>query len=213
MALADAGSDAVYDGAIADSSLSVDYYRQKVTEFQQTLNSLDTTARAGYSLLEVMPDSAERDSIVESLVEFENKRAEFRIAAEALNAAAAAINAAGGRWPVLSIPTTLQGLGIAPALIAGIAGTVAVIGSMIAWAVAWANAVKIKSQAALDMIESLPADQRAPAVRAAQDVIRASETVDSPLASIATIAKWIALGVAAYFGYQALRDMRGNHGG
>jgi hypothetical protein len=84
---------------------------------------------------------------------------------------------------------------------------------MIAWAVAWANTVKVKSQAALDMIETLPADQRAPAVRAAQDVIRASETVDSPLASIATIAKWIALGVAVYFGYQAFRDMRGNHGG
>jgi hypothetical protein len=176
-----------------------DYYRNKIREFQQTLDSLSQTASQMQQLAAI--DSPERDLIESWLADYESKRWQFVTTAEAVNAAAEAANAAGLRMPVLSIP---QGLAAAPLLVAGVAGAVAVAAGLIAWATERiAQAREIASRMA--MIEDLPEDQRAAALAAEQKIALAQAT-SSPITQIADIVKWVALGVAAFFAFRAWRE-------
>jgi len=200
----DASSGVSYSGDDPNDAFSLEYYRSKVTEFQQTLNGLDLTATLLYDLLDYVPDGPERLKLVGSLDEFYQKRGEFRTTAEGMNALAAVINSAGGRWPVLSIPSTLQGFGALPAVpLAAIAAVVAVIAGLITWAVAWASTVNTQTDRLFDAIGNLPPEQQAAAIDKVQQVQQASASVASPLSDIASIAKWIAIGAAVWFGYQA----------
>lgn len=191
--------------------VTVEYWRQKAGEFQVTMNSVDEIARESYNLLELLPNSPQRDALIAGLDEMEGKRAGLKIAAEGINAAAAVINAAGGRFPVLSLPPAL---GLPPLVMpAAAVGAFTMAAAWIAWAVGWnrGQAAAVREGAAL--LESI-ADPELRSQTAAQvAIIRANTEAaaarsDSPLASIAGVVKWAGIAALAFFAFRAFQAAR-----
>jgi hypothetical protein len=188
-----------YDPESVTRFAEPNYYRDKIREFQQTMNALAETASVMRSLADT--PSPEQDLIQSWLDDYEAKRWQFIAAAESLNAAAQAANALGFRMPVVTVP---QGLAAAPLVIAGVASAVAVAAGLIAWAVdRIAQARAIAQRMAL--IAELPPEKRAEAI-AAEQRIELAQMAASPISRIADIVKWVAIGVAVYFGYQAWKS-------
>lgn len=208
--LGDAGTDnAAYDGVTGDSPsvFSLDYYRQKATEFQTILNQVDATAQAAQNVIDAGIDNDLSNDLVTALSEFDAKKAVFRMTAEAINAAAAFINSAGGRFPSLSIPT---GLGFAPIVLpaAGIAA-IATAATLIVWGVSWINGVKERMRLAQLMSVGTP-EQQAELARSIAVADNAQRTADaSPLSSVASVVKWGAIGLGLWLAYRAWSDRRG----
>lgn len=204
MMLGDAGtdnSDASYGGEVSTSAFSLDYYRQKAREFQSILDEVDGTARAARQAIasDISPElSADLGAL---LSEFDAKKLAFRMAAEGINAGAAVINSAGGRFPSLSIPA---GLGVAPFVIP--VAAIAAIGAaaaLITWGVQWIEGVKQRMLYEQLTSKGTPEQQAdlARALALADSSARASS--ESPLASVAGIVKWGALGLGAFLLWQA----------
>jgi hypothetical protein len=183
------------------SPFAMDYYRQKATEFQATLNALDKGySAANAALASGALDDESQASIVESLDEYEGKRTMLKVTAEAINAGAAVINSLGGRFPQLSLPSTLGALPAVPiALIAAI-GTAA---GLIAWGSQWLTGLNERLKRA-QLIEGATPSQRDALIRAMQTSDAAStEAQSGVLAAIAPAVKWIALGVLGFLAYRA----------
>jgi hypothetical protein len=200
MTLSDAGvsnDDASYTGDTGDSATSLQYYRNKAAEFQTVLIAMDSAASAARTVLSLnIDDDIEAQRIQDRLDEFDQKKYLFRAAAEGINAAAAVINATGGRFAPLSIPS---GLGNVGALIP-IAAIIATAVTLISWAQTW-----IKS---LDLPRTLagisdPAKRDIAAAAAAQSLAAGQAVQDSPMTSLSSIFKWAALAGVAYFAYRA----------
>lgn len=204
-------SDESYTGDNGGSQLSVSYWRDKVREFQSTLNAVDTIAQSSRIVADNVPDSPERDAVLSGLDEFDWKRATLKATAEALNLGAAAINAAGGRFPVLSIPRTL---GLAPFVmpVAAVAA-LTTAAALVAWARSWADVQVARIEEARNLINLIedPEARSAAALAAAgaaSDAARAAAETDSPLASLATIVKVAGFGVLAFLAWRAYTSIR-----
>lgn len=201
--LADAGTGNVTyeDTTDSGSMLSLDYYRNKAREFQVILNQVDETARAaGIAIASGVDDDLTAD-LSGLLAEFDAKKALFRLTAEGINAAAAVINSAGGRFPSLSIPA---GLGFAPFVIpaAGIAA-IATAATLITWGVQWIQGVNERMLYAQLTGKGTP-QQQAELARALALGKQAEQAAQaSPLTSIATVVKWGAIGVGLWLAYRA----------
>jgi hypothetical protein len=190
--------------------LQLDYYRNKVKEFQDILDNMDATAAiARYTIDEdISPELTQ--SLQDYLASYDAKKGEFRVAAEALNFAIAGANAIGGGFPTVNIPAGLAGLGFIPlAAGAAVAGALAVAAALIVWGREWIKGVneRMKQES---LIKSVPEDKRA---ALAQSIVQTDATVKaseaSPLTSIAGIVKWGAIAIAAYFAFQAFNKSRG----
>lgn len=121
--------DASYTGDVSTSPVSLDYYREKARQFQSTLNQLDQGLRAAY-IAEAAHINPEFDAEMRGYInEIEDKKFQLRTTAQAINAGAALINAAGGRFPVLSVPSGLSAFlpAIPVAAIAAIGAATALI--------------------------------------------------------------------------------------
>lgn len=213
-------SDPGYTGSDVDpNSLTrfadLDYYRNKILEFQKAMNAADETIQSLTLLLDqigtfqgpLLPDDQFAiDDARAILDEFNGKKGQFRAAATAINAASETANALGVRMPVVSVPQTLQ---LAPIAIAAIAGAVALGASLIIWL---AGAIPRARAAAgrVAMIESMPAELKAEAIKREQEIALAeAHASESPLVSIAGVVKWVAIGAAIWFGYQAFTKWKG----
>lgn len=199
-------SDVSYTGDTGDSQLSVSYWRDKVREFQSTLNAVDVIAQSSQIVADNVPESSERDAVLAGLDEFAWKRTTFKATAEALNLGAAAINAAGGRFPVLSIP---RSLGLAPFVmpVAAVAA-LTTAAALVAWASAWADVQVARIEEARKTIALIedPAARDAAAIAAAgaaSSAAQAAAATDSPLASIATIVKVAGIGILGFLAWRA----------
>lgn len=196
------GSDAAYTGDTGESSLSLQYYRNKVTEYQNTLNAIDKAANAAMIALDSGALSeADAQALDDSLYEYENNKTKMRLTAEAINAGAAAINSMGGRFPSLSIPT---GLGLLPLAVP--AATIAAIGvaaALVVWGNTWIKGVneRMKRSVVLDAIQD-PGQkaQVAQAIALSDSAVQESEA--SSLSGIASILKWGALAVGGFLIYK-----------
>lgn len=203
--LGDAGtdnSDASYTGDVSTSAFSLDYYRQKAREFQSILNEVDGTARAARQAIDddISPELS--TDLSSMLSEFDSKKLAFRLAAEGINAGAAVINSAGGRFPSLSIPA---GLGFAPFVIPVAAvAAIATAATLIVWGVQWIEGVKQRMLYEQLTSKGTPEQQAslARALALADSSARASS--DSPLASVAGIVKWGAIAAVAWMAYREL---------
>ena len=185
----------------ATSPFAMDYYRQKAVEFQSTLNALDKGySAANAALASGALDDESQAAIFEALDEYEGKRTMLKVTAEAINAGAAVINSLGGRFPQLSLPSTLGALPAVPiALIAAI-GTAA---GLIAWGSQWLTGLNERLKRA-QLIEGATPSQRDALIRAMQTSDAAStEAQSGVLAAIAPAVKWIALGVLGFLAYRA----------
>lgn len=205
--------DVSYAGADpAASALSLDYYREKVREFQTTLTALDAGYAAAENALVNLPlDPETQQGLSDWINEYQGKRWTLKATAEAINMGAAAINAAGGRMPVLSLPQTL---GIAPAIpVAAIVAT-ATAATLILWG---RDALKILRDylARAQLLDTATPEQRQELARAmteADSAVRIAES--SGVAALAPVLKWGAIAIGAYLAWKALAPMisarRGN---
>jgi len=207
--LGDAGShdDASYTGETGDSVISVQYARNKVTEFQQTLQALDQGYQAALAALAVpgLDDSTRAD--LQSLVdEFEGKRWILRTTGEAINLGAAAFNAAGGRLPVLSIPQTL---GFLPALSIPMIAAVGTAAALIAWGRTWLQGLNDRLKLAQQLDAQTTPEAKAALAQATALADSAAATANGTgLAALMPLLKWGAIGLGGFLLFRALSSAR-----
>jgi len=187
------------------SPLSVDYYRQKVVEFQALLNNLQGAQEAVIGLIDYGPVEI-RSELTALLDELDGKIGRYRQVAEALNFGINGINKVGAGFPTLTIP---NGLGIAPLVVAGgIGAAVAVAAALIVWGYAWIQKAQVIAQRA-QLYGYLTPEQRAIVAQKAIEIDQAAQSsASSPLTSIASIAKWAGIAAVTYFAYQAYQKSR-----
>jgi hypothetical protein len=191
--------------AVPASPLSVDYYRQKVVEFQQLLNNLQGAQEAVIGLIDYGPVEV-RPELMALLDELDGKIGRYRQVAEALNFGINGINKVGAGFPTLTIP---NGLGIAPLVVAGgIGAAVAVAAALIVWGYAWIQKAQVLARQA-QLYGYLTPEQKAIVAQKAIEIDQAAQASESsPLTSIASIAKWVGIAAVAYFAFQAFQKTR-----
>ncbi len=196
--------------------LSLDYYKNKVVEFQKTLAFLDDTYNTLFELEDIVyPDDEAYDEWFALLEQLESKKTQFRIAAEAINFASNGMNAVGVNFPKLDIPANLAGsLGIAPIVgIAALAAAVAGAVGLIVWAQGfWETAQgAIQRWQYMAAIEQLPAAEKAAAITRLRDAeskieVAKAATQESSLSSFASLFKWAAVGGVVLLAYKVYKD-------
>lgn len=216
--------DYSYTGELSDSPLSLDYYREKAREFQSTITALDEAWRATVEAFQLPIDDDARRALQQKLVEFEGQKTALRMTAEAINLGASAINALGGRFPVLSLPQTL---GVPFAIPAAVVAAIATAATLIVWGRQWiAGALEIQQQALAYAQLSAP-EGSAPEVQAQALALRgqlaqtiqktqvAKQTADSSgFAALAPLLKWGGFALLAWIGYRAVAPLlKGGRGG
>ena len=191
--------------AVPASPLSVDYYRQKVVEYQTLLNNLQNAREGMIGLVDYGPAEI-RPELTALLDELDGKIGRYRQVAEALNFGINGINKVGAGFPTLTIP---NGLGVAPLVVAGgIGAAVAVAAALIVWGYAWIQKAQALAHEA-QLYGYLPPEQRAAVAAQALKIDQAAAaSAASPLTSIANIAKWVGIAAVAYFAYQAFQKTR-----
>lgn len=196
-----------YDGGSSASMLNLDYYRDIATRFQVTLNQLDQGLRAAYIAEAANVNPQVTADMRRYIQQIEAKRGTLKATAAAINAGAAIINAAGGRFPVLSVPS---GLAAAPlilpaATIAALAGAVA----LITWGAQIVSGINERLLYA-KKIEGLNPAQRADILQASAQAEKADSFLAAfkPFGGFAGIIKWGGLALAAFVAYRAFQSSR-----
>lgn len=191
------------------SALSLDYFRAKVTEFQSLMNALDLGYQAAQGA--VYSDGIDPEvsaQLGDLMREYEGRRTMMRATAEAINLGAAAVNAAGGRMPELSIPQTLGRLGFAPALPLAAVAAIGTAAVLMSWGRDWLQGVNQRLRSAqLIAAQDSPAAAAALAVAMAQSDASLATAEQSGLSSLAPILKWGAIAVGAYIAWRALEPL------
>jgi hypothetical protein len=203
----DPGTGEGWDGPITQpaSPLSVNYYRQKVVEFQALLNNLQRAREATVEIVNNGPAELQPE-LLALLAELDGKIDSYRQVAEALNFGINGINRVGAGFPTLTIP---KGLGVAPLVVAGgIGAAVAVAAALIVWGYAWIQKAQVLARQA-QLYGYLTPEQRATVASKALELDQlAAASEASPLTSVANIAKWLGIAAVAYFAYQAYQKSR-----
>ena len=193
----------------AASPLQLDYYRQKIVEFQNVLVQMDSAAEGAQGLIDLGLDDPELVNDLNGLLaDYDLKKGFFRTAAEGLNFAISGVNMIGGNFPSVRIPAGLNAVPVIAA--AGVAAALAVAAGLIVWGRDWIRSVDERARRS-QILQALPeGPQRAQAAREMQKIDGAvREAEQSPLASIATIVKWVAIAGLVYFGMQSFKSLKG----
>jgi hypothetical protein len=113
----------------------------------------------------------------------------------------------GGNFPSVRIPAGLNAVPVIAA--AGVAAALAVAAGLIVWGRDWIRSVDERARRS-QILQALPeGPQRAQAAREMQKIDGAvREAEQSPLASIATIVKWVAIAGLVYFGMQSFKSLK-----
>lgn len=204
----DGGSDELYTGDVGESQLSMQYYRDKVTEFQVTLNALDRAYNGALMVMNASSDASLNADLQAFLADFNNRKWQLKTTAQALNAGAEMINMAGGRMPELSIP---NGLGLGPLIIP--AATVAAIGvaaSLVIWGNTWVKGLndRLKRSQVIEAAQQIATQTGNTAVlnqvvAGISETDNAVATIDSSgFSSIAGTLKYAAIGLALFMAYR-----------
>jgi hypothetical protein len=193
------------DPIVLPQTLSPDYYKQKVVEFQNLLYNLQNAREGMIGLVDYGPVEI-RPELTALLDELDSKIGRYRQVAELLNLGINGINKAGAGFPTLTIP---NGLGVGPLVVAGgIGAAVAVAASLIVWGYAWIQKAQVLARQA-QLYGYLTPEQRAIVAQKALEIDQAAAASESsPLTSIANIAKWVGIAAVAYFAYQAFQKTR-----
>lgn len=196
-----------YTGEDGGSAMTAQYYRNKITEFQQMMNALDAAHSAVAELLATgtvpMELSWELDA---AMIEFESRKGEIQFVAESISAATSALNAVGVRMPQLSIPSGLAGnLGIAPVVMWGaLAAAMVTVSALMAFAQNWIETQLWKIDQ-YNRAMMLPEEARPAFIAAQQKLEVAKAQSSSILGAGVSIAKWLAIGVAAIAAFKLLK--------
>lgn len=200
--------DAINPETATDASLQItkpeqlSYYEQKVRDFQNQVNAIDTAAYGLRTLLDLNITDDQRVPVLDLLSELEQKKSTIRTAAETVNAASALANSVGIKLPQVNIQT----LGALPLLPVGVAiavsGALALVFTLISWMTDWVNRSSVVAQmiAATADLDPAGKERILMAINATEQAKAASST---GLSNISNIVKYIAFGAVAYFAYQA----------
>lgn len=205
------GLGAVSESAMPGESaspLQLDYYRQKIVEFQNLLYQLDEAARSAQGLLDLQIDDPElNDNLNDWLANYDLKKGLFRTAAEGLNFAISGVNLIGTNFPSVKIPNGLNAVPLLAA--AGIAAQLAIVAGLV---ILGRDAIKLLDEYVKrsQVLRAIP--EGAQRAQAAMELARldaaARESDASPLGSIAQIVKWVAIAGLVYFGLQTFKTMK-----
>jgi len=200
-------AEAGYGFTGTNSPVTLSYYQQKIVEFQNLLNGMDTAAKAAQSALWDDIDPKLSADLQTYLDDFDSKKWEFRAAAEALNLAVNGANLVGADFPNVTVPQTL---GVVPLVAAGvIAAAVATAAALIVWGNTWLQGLnqRLRDQ---ELIASVTDPvKRDKLIQTQMEVDQAAaEANASPLSSISNIVKWLAIGAVAYFAFSAYKQVR-----
>jgi len=189
------------------SPIQLDYYRQKIVEFQNVLVQMDAAAEGAGDLIYTVDDPALLEDLNALLAEYDLKKGYFRTAAEALNLAISGVNLVGANFPAIRIPKGMNAVPLVAA--AGIAAALVVAAGLVVWGRDWIKSVDERARRS-QILEALPAGpQRAEAARAMAKIDGAVREADaSPLGSIAQIVKWVAIAGLVYFGLQTFKELK-----
>lgn len=185
------------------SMLSLDYYRQKIVEFQTVMDAMDGAAQIMRTTIdeEISPEITE--TMQAALASYELKKGAFRTAAEAINFAVNGANQIGANLPQLRANT----LGLAPVVLAALSGAVAAVAALIVWGRDWINEANNRLRIQLESVTD--PEQRAKLAAHSMNLDVTARTASaSPLASVAGIVKWIAIGALVWFAYRAYSEYR-----
>jgi len=188
------------------SPIQLDYYRQKIVEFQNVLVQMDSAAEGAGDLIYIVDDVALLEDLNALLAEYDIKKGYFRTAAEALNLAISGVNLVGANFPAVKIPKGMNAVPLVAA--AGIAAALVVAAGLIVWGRDWIKSVDERARRS-QILAALPAGpQRDEAARAMAKIDGAVREADaSPLGSIAQIVKWVAIAGLVYFGLQTFIEL------
>lgn len=180
----------------------LDYYRNKVVEFQNVLDQLDASAVQAMFLIDQDIDPELTADLQEYLFQYDQKKSSFRTAAEALNFAINGANQVGANFPMVKIPS---GLGFVPlAAGAAIAGALAVAAALIVWGREWIAGLNDRLKVAMVLDKITDPEKRDEVASAIAKIDAAQKAADSsPLSSIANIVKWVGIAAVAYFALTA----------
>lgn len=192
-------------GAAPSSSLvSSDYWRGKIAEFQSTMNAADRAYQAVQAVMftEGAIQSPEVwDSLMQSLAEYDARKYLMRTTAEAINLGVQAINSLGGNLQSLRLPGSLGFAPAVPVVAIAALGTAAVL---TAWGREWIGGVNSRLKLAQAMDAQLSPDARARLAAAVVTTEAAQKEADgSLLGSLAPLAKWGAIALAAWAAWRA----------
>ena len=188
--------------------LQLDYYRQKINEFQNVLVQMDSAAEGAQGLIDIgVSDVSLLEDLNALLAEYDLKKGFFRTAAEGLNFAISGVNLVGADFPNIKIPRGMNAIPLVAA--AGIAAALAVAAGLIVWGRDWIKAVDERARRS-QILEALPeGPQRAQAALAMSKIDGAVREADAnPLGSIANIVKWVAIAGLVYFGLQTFKSLK-----
>jgi hypothetical protein len=190
------------------SPVQLDYYRQKIVEFQNVLIQLDMAADGAQGLIDLQIDDPElNDDLNSLLAEYDLKKGFFRTTAEGLNFAISGVNLIGANFPSVNVPRGLNAIPLVAA--AGVAGALAVAAGLVVWGRDWIKAVNERA-ARSQILQAIP--EGAQRAAAAQELLKIDGAVKeadaSPLGSIASIVKWVAIAGLVYFGMQSFKSMK-----
>jgi hypothetical protein len=188
--------------------LQLNYYRQKINEFQNVLVQMDAAAEGAQGLIDIgVSDVSLLEDLNALLAEYDLKKGFFRTAAEGLNFAISGVNLVGADFPNIKIPRGMNAIPLVAA--AGIAAALAVAAGLIVWGRDWIKSVDERARRS-QILEALPeGPQRAQAAQAMaliDGAVRQAE--ESPLASVANIVKWVAIAGLVYFGLQTFKQLK-----
>jgi hypothetical protein len=192
----------------AATPLQLDYYRQKINEFQNVLVQMDSAAEGAQGLIDIgVSDVSLLEDLNTLLAEYDLKKGFFRTAAEGLNFAISGVNLVGADFPNIKIPRGMNAIPLVAA--AGIAAALAVAAGLIVWGRDWIKSVDERARRS-QILEALPeGPQRAQAAQAMALIDGAVREADSsPLGSIANIVKWVAIAGLVYFGLQTFKSLK-----
>lgn len=200
--------DASYTGEVSTSPVSMDYFRSKVLEFQGVLNALDSGYESAVIALQTPGiDDATANDLAQMIADYKAKRGTLRATVEAINLGAAAVNAAGGRMPELSLPGTL---GLLPALPFAAIAALGVAATLIAWGNTWLQGLNDRLKTAQLMEGASPEDQQAlrQAIVTSDAAVRAADSASS-VGALAPLLKWGAIIVGGFLAWKAIAPMLG----
>jgi len=185
----------------------LNYYEQKVRDFQTQVNAIDTAAYGLRMLLDLNISDDQRLPVLELLSELEQKKSTIRTAAESVNAASALANSVGIQLPKVNIQT----LGALPLLPIGVAiavsGALALVFTLISWMTDWINRSAVVAQM-IAAAADLPPEQKARVLEAINATEGAKAASSTGLSNISNIVKYVAFAAVAYFAYQAFASTR-----